>query len=152
MARGVAYLVFLIPIVISIPIAAYVLYDIVSQPGRELSMMPGSASTVHSSSVIDFVGIASSYSTNDPLNIKAKIFDASFDCGDVYITIYDSADNAVSQSAFFDQCFSKNQSIVPVDGQFSDSVADAGKYQVVLEVLDRNQKHTESASVVINVI
>ncbi len=151
MARGVAYLVFLIPIIVSVPIAAYVLYDVVSQPGRELGMMPGSAGTALSSPVIDFVGIDSSYSVNDPLDIKARISDAGFDCGDVYITVYDSADNAVSQSAFFDQCFSKNRSIVPVGEQFSDYVAEAGRYQVVLDILDKSQEHTESASVVINV-
>lgn len=40
MARGTAYLVFLIPIIVSVPLAAYVLSDILSQPGRELDMWP----------------------------------------------------------------------------------------------------------------
>lgn len=150
MARRVAYLVFLIPVVISIPIAAYVLYDIVQQPGRAISMMPN-AELARSDSAIRFVGIESAYLVNDPLNIEAEISNPIFDCGDVYITVYDSNNKPVSQNAFFDQCFSSNQSIVPVDGQFSESVGKAGTYQIVLEILDANQQYTESASAVIDV-
>jgi len=149
-ARRVAYLVFLIPVVISVPIAAYVLYDIVQKPGREISMMP-SAELARSDPVIRFVGIESAYSVNDQLNIEAEISNPVFDCGDVYITIYDSNNKPVSQNAFFDQCFGGNQSIVPVDGPFSEAVGTAGTYQVVLDILDANQQYTESASVVINV-
>ena len=40
MVGTVAYLVFLVPVVISVPVAAYVMYDILQKPDRELDMWP----------------------------------------------------------------------------------------------------------------
>ena len=100
---------------------------------------------------IDFVGIAPVYSVNDPLDIQAKIRDDNFDCGDVYITVYDSNDRAVAQNTFFEQCFSNNRSIVPTGEKFSILIDKAGKYRIVLEMLDKAHKHVKSASTVVDV-
>ncbi len=47
MARKTAYLVFLLPVIISVPVAAYVLMDILEQPDRELDMWPIGSGTGH---------------------------------------------------------------------------------------------------------
>lgn len=47
MACAVAYLVFLVPVAISIPAAAYVMYDILQNPDRELDMWPGGFNSSH---------------------------------------------------------------------------------------------------------
>ena len=56
MARKVVYIVFLLPIIISVPIAAYVLADILNQPGRELDMWPIGSGSGHGSST-NFVSL-----------------------------------------------------------------------------------------------
>ena len=54
MARRVAYLIFLLPVIISVPIAAYVLMDILEKPDRRLDLWPIDTDDGHNLSV-DFV-------------------------------------------------------------------------------------------------
>ncbi len=71
MARGTAYLVFLIPIIVSVPLAAYVLLDIVSQPDRELDMWPFD-DIVQTNSITD--SLASTHSVNVNIQTQSAIY------------------------------------------------------------------------------
>ena len=106
----VAYLVFLMPIVVSVPLAAYVMADILSKPDRKLDMWPFDDYDAHPNSVIDS-GVASAYSASDTLEIR--VLDS--DCGDTYGTVIDSDDNFISQNFSFNLCMGENKPNVSAD-------------------------------------
>ena len=144
MARGVLYAVFLLPVIFSIIFGSAVMADILQEPNRELNMWPsGSSGSSHSKS-IQIIGIASQYTTSTPVKIMVSITDTSFDCGDLYVTIY-SGKTVVTQSGYLEQCFAKNNANLPIGDNFSETLG-SGQYELVAEMKDKAQKHTISAS------
>lgn len=149
MARRVVYIVFLLPIVISVPIASFVLIGMLDDTGSAFSgPMINDNNDIAS---ISFVGLEDEYLVSQPIQITAKITNQDFDCGDVYIVIYDNNNTPISQNAFFKQCFSQNESIVPVKDVLSETLDTAGKYEIVLEIIDAQQKVTDTKSAMITV-
>jgi len=150
-SRGIVYVVFLLPIIASIIFGSLVLIEVLKQPDRELKMWQFKSSDSHivSDALITILGIQNHYSTTSPIEIQAIIDDRNFDCGDLYITIFDlthSSKQVVSQNAFFDQCFDRNNSILPVDDKFSEIIDTPGNYEIVLEMIDKSQKKTISSN------
>jgi len=147
MARAVSYAVFIIPLVLSIIFGGSVLATVLQESGREFSMLP-SNSISQSTKSIEILGLEQQYSTSTPVSITLKINNNLFDCGDVYVTIYEGTQKtkAVKQKGYFDQCFTTNNNIVPVGDTFSELVDTPGKYQLVIEILDKDQKQTISTS------
>lgn len=145
MARGVAYAVFIIPLMLSIIFGSSVLATVLKEPGREFSMMPSIPS---SSDSIEFIGLESQYTTSSPVSIQLKISDDSFDCGDIYITIYEGNQKSkpIKQKGFFGQCFVENNGIAPVEDSFSEVIDSPGRYQITVELLDKDQKQTISTT------
>lgn len=143
------FIVFILPVILSIIIGSAVLSDVLQKPGRELNMWPGSASSPDiggssSSSSIEIIGLSQQYSTSQPIEIQVKIDDSSFDCGDLYITIYASGnDDIISQGGFFEQCFESADNIIPVGEEFSKIVVTPGSYYIVIEMIS-NQLTTIS--------
>ncbi len=148
--RSVAYLIFLVPIIISVAFASFVMSDILAESDRELNMwqFQGSGISKVSTSDIALVGIQKEYSTNSPVSFEIRVNNLDFDCGDLYITIYEksiSSNKVFSQNGFFEQCFVKDNSLLPVDDEFSEVINVRGSYEVLVEISDKNQKEKISS-------
>jgi len=145
--RGIVYVVFLLPVVASIVFGSLVMAEVLKEPNRELKFWefepPGVS--IASSNMIKISGIQKQYSTTSPIEIKISVEDPIFDCGDLYITIFDigsSSNQIVSQRGFFEQCFNQNNSILPINDDFSEIIDTPGNYQIVIEMNDKQQKKT----------
>lgn len=147
--RRIVYVVFLLPILSSIVFGSLVLNGIlIEEPERELNMWQF-GSNLDSSQDIQILGLEKQYSTSTPVEINVIIDDLSFDCGDIYITIYDissSSKEVVTQSGFFEQCFTKNNSMLPVGDDFSEVVDRPGNYEILIQMVDNNGKNSISSS------
>lgn len=149
--RRVFYLVFLIPAVASIFFGGLVLGEVLKKPERELNMMPFDFSEkfkVHTGTMT-IIGLQKEYSNSKPIEISITVSDPLFDCGDLYITIFDVSKvpkEVVTQSGFFDQCFEKNDLIMPIDDDFSELIDIPGLYEIVSEINDKTYKKSLTAS------
>jgi hypothetical protein len=75
--------------------------------------------------------------------------DTAFDCGDLYLTIYDtnaSPKKVIFQNAFFSQCFAQDNSDLPTQDTFSPMIDKAGLYQIVAEMKDKNNQNSISVN------
>ena len=147
--QNVALLVFLFPVVISIGFGAIVLTDVLSQPNRELDMWPFAnvikTPTQTGDKGIEIQGLQREYSINAQIEIKVLINDQNFDCGDLYITIYDdktSPKQIVKQHGYFSQCFVKGNLALPIRDQFSEKIDKMGSYEIIAEMNDKNYQKT----------
>ena len=146
--QNTALLVFLFPIVIGMAFGTFVLSGVLTQPNRELNMWPfenSIISTQPGKEDLVIQGLLKQYSGSAPIAIKVVVNNADFDCGDLYITIYDaktSPKQTVSQNGFFSQCFSTNNLALPIDDTFSEKIDKAGDYEMVVEMNDKDYKKT----------
>ena len=145
MASKRVFIVFILPVILSIIIGSAVLSDVLQKPGRELNMWPMSnsegAGTSHSSP-IEIIGLSKQYSTTEPVEIQVKVSDSSFSCGDLYITIYSSGkSDVITQGGFFEQCFESGNNIIPVGDEFSKVVDTPGSYDIVTEMVSKQLKN-----------
>ncbi len=146
--RAIVYVVFLLPIISSIIFGSLVLNGIlIEKPERELNMWRFDSDFV-SGHDVEILGLEKQYSTSEPIEIQVLIGDSLFDCGDLYITIYDVssfAKQVVTQSGFFEQCFEKNNLSLPMGDEFS-VVVDPGNYEIVIQMVDENGRNNISTS------
>jgi hypothetical protein len=144
MASKRVFIVFVLPVILSIIIGSAVLSDVLQKPGRELNMWPMSnfeGVGTHGSS-IEIIGLSKQYSTTEPVEIQVKVGDSSFSCGDLYITIYSSEKNdVISQGGFFEQCFESGNNIIPVGEEFSKVIDTPGSYDIVTEMVSKQLKN-----------
>jgi len=148
---GAVYVVFLLPVIVSIIFGSLVMAEILKEPERELNLwqFKSSDSNDVSSDSVLILGLESEYSTNSEIKIQVTIDDRIFDCGDLYITINNidqTPKKVITQSGFFGQCFDRNNSILPVDDEFSEIIETPGNYQIMIEVVDKHNKKTISSS------
>ena len=148
MARSVIYVVYVLPVVFSIIFGAIVMTDILQEPGRELNLLQvGSIGENQHNEPIKIIGLEKQYSVSDPVQVQITVDDLSFSCGDLYITIYTSGkENAVTQSGYFKQCFDGSDQFLPINEKFSEIVDTPGKYELVVDMLDKNQKNSITTS------
>ena len=150
--RGVAFVVFLFPVVISIFFGSFVLGEVLKEPERELDLWP--FDFTGTTGAISIIGLQDDYSKSDAIKITVSVTDIMFDCGDLYITIYDISKKpkeVITQSGFFDQCYVKNNLQMPIDDEFSEIVDSSGQYEVVAEINDKAYKKTLTTSKEFNV-
>ncbi len=145
MASKRVFIVFILPVILSIIIGSAVLSDVLQKPGRELNMWPMSNSegvgTSHSSP-IEIIGLSKQYSATEPVEIQVKVGDSSFSCGDLYITIYSAGkSDVITQGGFFEQCFESGNNIIPVGDEFSKVVDTPGSYDIVTEMVSKQLKN-----------
>ena len=145
--RKIVYLVFVFPIIMSFIFGGYVLSDVLGQPDRQLNMMQFNfpmPSAQQGDKDIRLVNFAESYSILTPPSFSVRVNDTSFDCGDLYLTIYDldaSPKQVVAQNAYFSQCFVSSNSTMPINDMFAPSIK-SGHYQITAEMMDKsNQKN-----------
>ena len=148
MVRGVTYAVYVVPVVFSLIFGSIVLIDILQEPGRELNLLQFDSivEKTHNSS-LEIIGLENQYSISDPVQIQVIVEDSSFSCGDLYVTIYSSGDKtAITQSGYFEQCFDANNQFLPIRERFSEVIDTPGKYELVVDMLDQNQKNSITTS------
>jgi hypothetical protein len=144
MATKRVFVVFVLPVIFSIIIGSVVMAGILEQPDRELNMWPMSFSGDGSShnAPIEILGLSKQYSTTQPVEIQVKIDDSSFDCGDLYITIYSSGQNdVITQSGFLEQCFTSGSKNLPLGESFSEVIDAPGSYEIVTEMVSKQLKN-----------
>ena len=149
--RNVAFFAFILPIVISLFFGSFVMAEVLKEPDRSLNMWQFNFSEpgLVQSGGIKLTGLLTKYSVSQAIEIQVSINDSKFDCGDLYITIYDlntKPKQVVTQSGYFDQCFSKNNSLLPLDDKFSETIDDVGQYEIVIEMNDQAYKNSVTAS------
>jgi len=146
--QKIALLVFLFPVVISIAFGASVLSDVLGQPDRHLNMwqfVNTKQSVQTGDNDIRIQNLLNSYSTSTPVSITIAVNNTAFDCGDLYITIYDldtSPNQVVAQNGYFSQCFVGNNSSLPIHDTFSQIISKSGNYEIVTEMKDKNYQNT----------
>ena len=133
------FVVFILPIIFSVIVGSIVMADTLQKPDRELNMWPMSHSETSHGSSIQIIGLSSEYSLSESIEIKVKITDSSFNCGDLYITIYNSEkSNVITQGAFFEQCFNSESNLLPIDDKFSKVINTPGSYDLVVDMISKD--------------
>jgi hypothetical protein len=147
---GIFFVVFILPITLSVIFGSLVMAEVLKDPERELGILQSESSDLTViSTQLKILGLERVYSTNVEVNIQVSIVDPVFDCGDLYVTIYDiskTSKKVVTQSGFFHQCFDKNNLILPVDDEFSQTIESPGNYEIVIEMFDKQNKKATSTS------
>ena len=146
--KKIAYIVFVFPVIISIIVGGYVLSDVLGQPDRQLNMWQFNFNTQpaqEGDKSIRIQNLLNSYNISTPLNLTIRVNDTAFDCGDLYITVYDlniSPNQVVAQNAYFSQCFAENNSSLPINDEFSHLVVKPSSYEVVAEMKDKTNQNS----------
>jgi len=146
---GVTYVVFLLPIVLSFAFGGAVLGQVLQEPDRELNMwqFQFSGGPFITSKSIQIIGLESQYSTSESIEIEISVTDSTFDCGDLYLTIYhQTSKEVITQSGFFEQCFDKTNSLLPIGDEFSEIIDEPGNYAVKVDISDKSQKNSLSVT------
>ena len=153
MASRRTFVIFVLPIILSLSLATAVMADVLDKPGREMQMWPPQSSGGHGTAYVPvphssddgilIVGLSESYRAGGQIAVGVSVSDASFDCGDLYITIYDRDGAVLAQEASFEQCFADAGIDLPVGGNFEAAVGSPGSYVIVAEM--RHDGETISA-------
>ena len=126
--RGIAILV--IPIIFSFVFGGAVLGLALQGPKDSVQS--------HTSDAIKILGLQDQYSIGQKVTVQIQANGSSFDCGNLYITVYDASGGqkkAVKQGAFFDQCYGES-GILPTNDKFSEKF-DAGQYLLEAQLFDK---------------
>lgn len=147
MVLRVTYVVYVIPVVLSIIFGSVVMVDILNEPGRELNLMQmDSMETISHDESFKIIGLKDQYSISEPIQIQVINDDMSFACGDLYVTILSLTETVITQSGYFEQCFDANNAFLPTNEEFSEIVDSPGRYKLEVTMLDRNQKNSITTS------
>jgi len=150
MATKKVLVVFVLPVIFSLIFGSAVMADILQKPDRELNMWPVSSSEGFSNNYdpIEIIGLSKQYSTSEPIEIQVKIDDSSFDCGDLYVTIYSSGKNdVITQSGFLEQCFEQGNTVLPIGDKFSIVIDTSGSYEIVAEMISKKLMNISTSEV-----
>ncbi len=150
MATKKVLVVFVLPVIFSLIFGSAVMDDILQKPDRELNMWPISSSEGFSNNYnpIEIIGLSKQYSTSESIEIQVKIDDSSFDCGDLYVTIYSTGKkDVITQSGFFEQCFEEESTVLPVGDEFSKVIDTAGSYEIVAEMVSKKLTNISTSEV-----
>jgi len=146
--RKIAYVVFVVPVVISFIFGGLVLSDVLGQPDRKLNMWQFKFVTQPQQigdKDIRILNLMDSYNHTAPLSFTVWVNNTSFDCGDLYVTVYSldiSPKQVVAQNAYFSQCFAQNNSTLPINDVFSPAINSTGLYQIFAEIKDKSYQNT----------
>jgi hypothetical protein len=148
--KKIAYLVFVFPVIISLILGGAVLSDVLGQPDRKLNMWQFKSeiqSGQQGDKEIRLLNLASSYPVSTPISFNVMVNNTAFDCGDLYMTIYDpntTPNQVLVQHAYFSQCFAQSNSTLPIQDTFSPTIDKAGLYQIVAEMKDKTNQNSIS--------
>ena len=132
-------LIFIIPILFSFVYGTVVL--------GSAFYVQGDTTTTNFSNSIEILSLRSIYANDEEIIVQISVSDEEYDCGDLYITIYDVSGfqkKVVKQQAFFDQCLG-GSGILPNDDTFSEKLG-AGEYLLEAQFFDKNGSKSLSTS------
>ncbi|WP_268541308.1 hypothetical protein [Candidatus Nitrosotenuis cloacae] len=101
-----------------------------------------------SSKSIAIIDLSGEYAVSDAVSARISVSDQAFSCGDLYVTIYEisgSERKAVTQGAFFDQCYEQSGTL-PIGETFSERIGTAGQYQIEVQLFDKSGDKFVTAS------
>ena len=148
--KKIAYLVFVFPVIASLIFGGFVLSNVLGQPDRQLNMWQfkiAPETVQQGDKEIRLLNIGDSYSVSTPIVFNVMVTNSAFDCGDLYMTIYDpttSPKQVIVQHAYFSQCFVQGNSTLPIQDVFSPVIDKAGLYQIVVEMKDKTNQNSIS--------
>ena len=149
MVKPSAFVIYVLPIVLSVSLGTAVMAETLSSPDRELNFLQfgGEGHTSSSKDGINLVGFNDEITQNSNLEFSIKFSNSDFNCGDLYITIYDvttSEKQVLTQSGYLKQCFIQNDNILPVYDNYSELITKPGTYEIYIEIF--NEKYSENIS------
>ena len=148
--KKIAYLIFVFPVIVSLIFGGFVLSDVLGQPDRKLNMWQFKSEIQtgqQGDKEIRLLNLGNSYPMSKPLSFSIMVNNTAFDCGDLYMTIYDqntSPKQVIVQNAYFSQCFAQGNSTLPIQDTFSPVIDKAGLYQIVAEMKDKTNQNSIS--------
>ena len=91
---------------------------------------------------VKLIDFNDTYKTDEAIEIKIKVVE-KFNCGDLYVTIYDSSTRKIiSENGFFNQCLSESE-ILPIDRKLVERINNPGTYDIKIVMYDNEQKNSE---------
>ena len=134
MARGVAYAVFVLPVIFTVAFSTTVLAGALDTMDRELNMWPGGS---HESSLADggitIIGLHREYVESEAIEFQIDIAEAQYDCGTLDIRMYDSVGELVEERSYESQCFAVESLPLPLEG-FSTVAGPPGSYTLTITI------------------
>ena len=130
-------------------LGALVMAEALKDPERELNMWQfEGATSLKQQGQLSIIGLEKNYSTSDQIQLEIKVSDSNFDCGNLYITIYEVSnigdDQVITQSGYLDQCYIKDKQNLPIDDKYSENISQSGNYKIIIDIYDKKHKQTLS--------
>ena len=143
MVKASAFLIYILPLVLSVSLGTAVMAETLSSSDRELNFLQfgGDGYTSNSKSEISLVGFNDEIMQNTNLEFNINFLNSDFNCGDLYITIYDVSTpekQVLTQSGYLKQCFVQNNNILPVGENYSELISKSGTYEIYIEIFNEN--------------
>ena len=151
MVKPTAFVIYVLPIVLSVSLGTAVMAETLSNQDRELNFLQfgGEGYVSSSKNQISLVGFETEITQNSNLEFSIKVSNSDFNCGDLYITIYDVSTpekQILTQSGYLKQCFIKNNGTLPVGETYSELITKSGIYEIHVEIFD--EKYSENISLI----
>mgnify|MGYP006148975545 CR=1 FL=1 len=149
MVKASAFLIYILPLVLSVSLGTAVMAETLSSSDRELNFLQfgGDGYTSNSKSEISLVGFNDEIMQNTNLEFNINFLNSDFNCGDLYITIYDVSTpekQVLTQSGYLKQCFVQNNNILPVGENYSELISKSGTYEIYIEIF--NEQYSKNIS------
>ena len=150
MVKASAFVIYILPIVLSVSLGTAVMAETLNDSDRELNFLQfgGEGYTSSSKSEISLVGFNTEITQNSNLEFDIKLSNPDFNCGDLYITIYNvstSEKQVLTQSGYLKQCFIQNNNTLPVGENYSEFIIESGTYEIYVEIF--NDKYSKNISI-----
>jgi len=149
LVKASAFVIYILPIVLSVSLGTAVMAETLGNSDRELNFLQfgGEGYSPSDKSEISLIGYTTEIAKNSNLEFSINLSNSDFNCGDLYITIYDistSEKEVLTQSGYLKQCFIQNNNILPVGENYSELISKPGTYEIYVEIYD--QKYSKSIS------
>ena len=123
---------------------------------RELNFLQfgGESYSFSSNNEISLVNFKNELTQNSTLEFSINFSNTDFNCGDLYITIYDtttSEKQILTQSGYLKQCFIQNNNILPVGENYSELLSESGTYEIHIEIFDEKYSKNISMTEIVRV-
>ena len=132
MARGVAYAVFVLPVIFTVTFSTAVLAGALDTMDRELNMWPGGAHKASpANGEITIIGLHQEYVESEAIKFQIDVTEARYDCGTLDIRMYDSTGGLVEERSYESQCFAAESLLLPLE-EFSTAAGPPGSYTLTI--------------------
>ena len=150
MVKASAFAIYILPIVFSVSLGTAVMAETLSDSERELNFLQfdGKDYATTSTNGLSLIGFSSEIAQNSNLEFSITFSNSDFNCGDLYITIYDvstSEKQVLTQSGYLKQCFIQNNNVLPVGENYSELISKPGLYEIYVEIFD--EKYSKNMSI-----